>query len=377
MREAAFDPFSPLAQELFARFAANAPPILINRLLLFFFSSPLALSPRRLRTVTSYADLFKHDQNITAVITLVQYHRGRPFRIYRLLCFRTGLNGHLADLLAALRQCFADCIRVTRGCRVQCYRHHRAGLQIDRMLGLMREVRAAVLHLRDLRIGIMRIDPVLVGAFVGPLAIEFRQLLARGRLDSGFFRQLDQELFVRYASIAAYDRAQRRIRFQSRAIDGDRVALQQTFLSQHAQYPREHRAVRVDVDQTTSSGNGCVIRRPLMQLKSAKRTQSERIGGAPGDAALRIEPFKIPDQQKPKINARRQPWTPRPRIERPAGLFGETVETTLIEKLIQALVERMSGRRSQRSRFNPDRSLFLPRPALAQRHASILRSSTP
>src|SRR6478672_2493701 len=88
MREAAFDPFSPLAQELFARFAANAPPILINRLLLFFFSSPLALSPRRLRTVTSYADLFKHDQNITAVITLVQYHRGRPFRIYRLLCFR-------------------------------------------------------------------------------------------------------------------------------------------------------------------------------------------------------------------------------------------------------------------------------------------------
>src|SRR6185437_13907007 len=220
MREAAFDPFSPLAQELFARFAANAPPILINRLLLFFFSSPLALSPRRLRTVTSYADLFKHDQNITAVITLVQYHRGRPFRIYRLLCFRTGLNGHLADLLAALRQCFADCIRVTRGCRVQCYRHHRAGLQIDRMLGLMREVRAAVLHLRDLRIGIMRIDPVLVGAFVGPLAIEFRQLLARGRLDSGFFRQLDQELFVRYASIAAYDRAQRRIRFQSRAIDG-------------------------------------------------------------------------------------------------------------------------------------------------------------
>ena len=41
-----------------------------------------------------------------------------------------------------------------------------AGLQVDRVLGLVREVRAAVLHLRDARVGVVRMPPVGVAALL-------------------------------------------------------------------------------------------------------------------------------------------------------------------------------------------------------------------
>jgi hypothetical protein len=37
--------------------------------------------------------------------------------------------------------------------------HHRSGLQIDRVLGLVRQVRASILHLGDLGIRIMGMGP--------------------------------------------------------------------------------------------------------------------------------------------------------------------------------------------------------------------------
>ena len=41
-----------------------------------------------------------------------------------------------------------------------------AGLQVDRVLGLVREVRAAVLHLRDARVGVVRMPPVGAAALL-------------------------------------------------------------------------------------------------------------------------------------------------------------------------------------------------------------------
>ena len=36
---------------------------------------------------------------------------------------------------------------------LQCHRDNRAGLHVDGMLGFVRQMRAAIFHLRDLRIG--------------------------------------------------------------------------------------------------------------------------------------------------------------------------------------------------------------------------------
>ena len=52
------------------------------------------------------------------------------------------------------------------------------------MLGLVSKVRPAILHLRDFRVGIVRMLPVVVRALVLPLAIEARHVLARGRRDA-------------------------------------------------------------------------------------------------------------------------------------------------------------------------------------------------
>ena len=94
------------------------------------------------------------------------------------------------------------------------------------MLGFMRQVRAAILHLRDLRIRIVWILPVVVGALLVPLAVQPGQLLARRSLDAGFSRQAFQKLFIGFARIPPHDRTQRRIGFQSGPVNGHRVALQ-------------------------------------------------------------------------------------------------------------------------------------------------------
>ena len=58
-----------------------------------------------------------------------------------------------------------------------------AGLHVDGMLGFVR-LRAAIFHLRDLRIGIVGVRPVCVRGLLLPLPIQSRQTLARGRLEA-------------------------------------------------------------------------------------------------------------------------------------------------------------------------------------------------
>ena len=61
------------------------------------------------------------------------------------------------------------------------------------MLGFVGQVRPAIFHLRDLRIGIPRMFPVLVRGFLLALAVQARQVLARGSLDPRRLRQTGQE----------------------------------------------------------------------------------------------------------------------------------------------------------------------------------------
>ena len=68
-----------------------------------------------------------------------------------------------------------------------------ARLQVDRMLGLVGQMRAAIFHLRDLRIGIVGIRPVLVRGLLLALPVQPRQVVARRRLDARRLREPRQK----------------------------------------------------------------------------------------------------------------------------------------------------------------------------------------
>ena len=170
------------------------------------------------------------------MIALIEYQFSRAFRIH-LLCFVFSLDCYFPNVLAALGQRFMQGIGVAHCCGLQCHRENRAGIQIHGMLRLMGQMRAAILHLRDLRIRIVRVLPVVVVALLLPLAVQLRQLLAGGSFDAGFFCQSLQKLFLRLPVVTPDDRAQRCIGLQRSSINGHCVALQQTFFGQHAQHP--------------------------------------------------------------------------------------------------------------------------------------------
>ena len=67
--------------------------------------------------------------------------------------------------------------------------HHRARVQIDGVLGLVGQVRTAILHLRDPCIFVDRTLPLPVRRALLALAVQPRQLFARRRLDARRLRQ--------------------------------------------------------------------------------------------------------------------------------------------------------------------------------------------
>jgi len=61
----------------------------------------------------------------------------------------------------------------------------RAGIKIDGVLGLVRQVRATVLHLGDTRLGIDRRGPIFVGKLLALAGtIHTNQILGARRLDA-------------------------------------------------------------------------------------------------------------------------------------------------------------------------------------------------
>jgi hypothetical protein len=104
----------------------------------------------------------------------------------------------------------------------------RAGLQIDRMLGLVGQMRAPVLHPGDFGIGIARMRPLVVRPLLLALPIEPRQVGPRRRANARGLRQPSQKLLV---------------------------AL------------REHRAMRFDDNEAARPGNRRVVRRHVVQIQ--------------------------------------------------------------------------------------------------------------
>ena len=60
-------------------------------------------------------------------------------------------------------------------------------------------MRAAVLHLRDPRILVMRVLPLIVGPFLGAILVHLRQVFTRRRLDARGLRHLLEKLLARLA----------------------------------------------------------------------------------------------------------------------------------------------------------------------------------
>ena len=105
------------------------------------------------------------------------------------------------------------------------------------MFRLVRHVRAAILHLGDPRIGIMRVLPFLVRTFLLALAVQAGQLFARRVLDPGRLRQVFEIVVIFLAVIPPHQGAQCRIGFQHGGIDGNRLAFHQPFFGQDLQHP--------------------------------------------------------------------------------------------------------------------------------------------
>jgi hypothetical protein len=93
-------------------------------------------------------------------------HRDRP----------VGDGGHGFELLGGLGK------RVSHGGRIalirvlHCDANDHARVEIDRMLGLLGQMSPAILHLRDLGVGIVRMGPVMIRPLLLALPIDARQV---------------------------------------------------------------------------------------------------------------------------------------------------------------------------------------------------------
>ena len=357
MRVGAFEPLAALPQQPLPARATDPSAVGRHGLLGRRLALPVAPPAIRFRYVTAHAHLGELDQRLIAVVPLVGDDFGEPGgRDHRQV-----VGGHREGLdqgggVALVRVLHRDA-------------HDGPGLQVHRVLGLVCEMRAAVLHLGDLGVRIMRVRPVVVRPFLLPLPIEPGQLGAGRRCDAGGLRQPGQPGVVGLAGLPPHDAPHRRVGFQRRRIDADRVPLDELRVGQPLQHPREHRLVRLEVDQATGPRQRRVIRRRLGQRQIQKRADTQRIGRAPRDRPLRVQPFEIAQQQQAKIPPRGQTRpADRRRIERRALRLDEGVEARLVEHPVQSRVKGVPCTRRQIPRRDPHRRLPGVLPSCTHRH---------
>ena len=105
---------------------------------------------------------------------------------------------------------------------------------------------------------------------------------------------------------------------------------------------------------------------------SPKNPRSARESAVRHDAALRIDPLEITDQQQAEVRARRQTRAAdRSGVERRTLRFDERVEGVRVEHLIQSLIERMAASGGQLIRRNPQPRRACPVRTSAHSHAGV------
>src|ERR1022692_2503988 len=128
-------------------------------------------------------------------------------------------------------------------------------------------------------------------------------------------------------------------------------------------------------NQPPGARNRRVVRRVLVQRNPHKTPQRQRVRQPPRNAALRPDTLEIPDQQRAKVNPRRQRGPPvLRRLELRTPLLAKLVKALGFQQLIQLLVKRMPRRGCQLGVRDPQSLLLLPLLARAHRHRAILRT---
>jgi hypothetical protein len=124
----------------------------------------------------------------------------------------------------------------------------RAGLHVD-MLGVVRQMRAAIVHLRDLRIRIVGIRPLLVRRLLLAFAVQSRQVFSRRCLDARLLGEARQRRLIVFSRIPPHDAAHRRIRLERCRVDGHGLALEQSCLSEPLLDPCKDGSMGLEIDQ--------------------------------------------------------------------------------------------------------------------------------
>jgi len=110
----------------------------------------------------------------------------------------------------------------------------------------------------------------------------------------------------------------------------------------------------------TMPAKGRMVRWRIRQRQSQKVSQPKRIRRAPRNAAFGIQTLEIADQQKPEVNARRQPRAPHPgRIKLRTDLLHKVVKPVIRQNGVEAFVKRMRRRLRDLSGRNPESFLSL------------------
>jgi hypothetical protein len=154
-------------------------------------------------------------------------------RFLQWLGFRLPLD-QIGNRRPRLRQRLLDRRRIAQIGFLQRHRHHCPGVHVHRVLGLMGQVRAPVLHLGDARVRIMWVHPLVIRPLLFSLPIHPRQVFPCGSRDTRLLCQPFQEILVALSVIPPYDRTHRRVGLQRRGINSDPLALHQTGIRQQS-----------------------------------------------------------------------------------------------------------------------------------------------
>src|SRR5437867_12968220 len=85
--------------------------------------------------------------------------------------------------------------------------------------------------------------------------------------------------------------------------------------------------MRLHIDQTAGARDGRMIGRPVLQPQAQEGAHRQRVGRAPRDAALGVEPFEIADQQQAEVPTRGEARPPHHRrVERSTLLLDKAIE---------------------------------------------------
>ena len=188
--------------------------------------------------------------------------------------------------------------------------HDRTRGHIHRLLRLVGQMRAAILHLRDSGVWIRRTLPLLVRALLLPQPIQSCQGLPRWCPNPRRLRQAFQKLLIRLPGVPAHDAAHRGIRFQGRRVDRNRLPLEKSRLPQSFLDPvlNISRCVSTSI-RSPRPRDRRMIRRLLLQTQTQEAPHRQRVCRSPGHPPLGVQSLEVAHHQKAEVAARLQTRT--------------------------------------------------------------------